>query len=818
MHTGLSSGQIISLRKTFGNNEIPHRLSDSGPVIFFRQFKNYMPITLIMVGIISLLIREYLDAVFIFLITVLNGFLGYVQEVKAQKDISSLTKMIVPMCRVIRDGREILLPARELVPGDIVNLQTGDQVPADGEVIESKSLLVNESSLTGESISINKAVKDSVFMSTTVMGGHALVKIQKTGINTSFGKIASETLLICDEKSPLEKQIDRFGKIIGVAILFIAIGLFLLGVLQGRAWYEVFLITISTAVAVMPEGLPVVLTITLAIGMQKMARKKAVMRRLSTTECLGSVQVICTDKTGTLTKNELTVKNIWLANGSEYLVSGTGFSSQGEVQRLDRVGDFSFAVKDLTRFIEIGVVCNNASLMMTEGNSETFDILGDTTEGALLILAKKLKLEPDEIKNNFEIIDEKTFNNEEMIMAVLVQNKKTNKFLVFAKGAPEKIIRICSISENGREKIYSQTNEMGGRGLRVLGLAFKELVSTDNLNLSLVDGLSFCGLVGIYDSPREEVKSTIEKARKAGIRTVMLTGDNALTALKIAKEIGLADKNSEVVTGEQLKTYSREIFQEKLDKVNIFARVTPLDKLAIVDAFQKKGLVTAVTGDGVNDAPALKLADVGVAMGKTGTDVAKEASDMVIMDDNYATLVQAVEEGRAIYDNIIKTLKYLISQNLGETLVIVVSMLLGWPLILLPQQILWINLVSDSLPAVALGFDQKDQRTMTKPPRNQKIPFLDIYDWQDIVVIGIVQALVAVIVFWLLIFNLHNEAVARLGAFSSIVLMAMVIAFIIRGKNQKFLGNKFLNFSVCIILSMQAIILLVPFLRGIFSR
>jgi len=563
-------------------------------------------------------------------------------------------------------------------------------------------------------------------------------------------------------------------------------------------------------VAAIREGLPAVLTITLAVGVQRMAKQKAVMRKLSATEGLGSTNVICTDKTGTLTKNEMTVRKIWLANNESIEVTGVGYSSAGEIRVV--TGPVSqqphkFSHKgtpimglpvarhpsqtdyNLVTLIEFGVLCNSSSLMLKEDGENDFDILGDTTEGALLILAKKAGVDIEKVKEEWKIVEEPPFNQELMVSSVVVtQKEKPDDFLLLTKGAPEKLIEMCQIPKTEKEETLKKIADYSSQGLRVLAFAYKKTQSPQ----VVYKDLTFLGLVGIYDAPRPEVKEAINVARKAGIRTIMLTGDNPLTALKIAEEVGLVEKGSEVVTGDQLRSYSEQVFNEKLDRVNVFARVLPEDKLKIVEMLQKKGLVVAVTGDGVNDASALKKADIGVAMGITGTDVAKEASDMVILDDNFTTIVKAVEEGRVIYDNIVKAIKFLLISNLGESLTVVFALLLGWPLPLIPKQILWINLVTDGLPALAMAVDPKDPDVMTRQSRDRSSSMLG--DNKNIIGLGFIslaQAVIALAIFWLAN-GIYGEKWGQLAAFTTIVIMEIALAFLIRGKKQKLFGNKIL--------------------------
>jgi Ca2+-transporting ATPase len=818
MYQGLSEQEAEVRLKQYGLNEIPQKPPAPWWQIFLHQYKDIVIIILLIAALISLLIDEKINSLFIFLTVFLNSLLGFYQELKAQKDIRSLKNMITSECRVIRSGREFFLPTKFLVCGDLVNLGSGDKIPADGFLLASNNILVNEAALTGESLPINKTVKNEVYLATTVLSGHGIMQVTSVGSGTKFGNIAKNIIEIQDEETPLEEKIARFGKVIGSVIFWVAVFLFSIGIVQGRRFYDMFLQSVSLAVAVIPEGLPTVITITLAIGAQRMAKQKAIIRKLSATEGLGSVQIICTDKTGTLTKNEMTVKKIWLFDGEEFEVTGTGYSARGEVVNKSK----KYEVKDinskdrLKKLVEIGVLCNTASLAIKEDGGMEYDVLGDTTEGSLLVLAKKLGISIEEVKEDFKIIDESSFDAQKMMMSVLVEDHRQS--CLMAKGAPEKMIESCILADFQKRLILEKVNEMGNEGLRVLGIAYKNLKGPGSLKdlKEEENNLVFLGLVGIYDPPRTEVLDTILVARKAGIRTVMLTGDNAVTALKISEEIGLVEKGDEVVTGEQLNSYSDEILNQKIETVNVFARVSPVEKYKIVAAYQKKGYVVAVTGDGVNDAPALKMADVGVSMGKTGTDVAKEASDIVITDDNFQTIVLAVEEGRIIYDNIVKAIKFLLSSNLGETLIVAFSLLLGWPIALIPKQILWINVVTDSLPALAMAIDPKDPDVMSKIPRDKNISILKTSDWKGIAAIGLIQAAITLFFYGLAIRILEIEY-ARLFTFSLLVFIEMMVVYIIRGKKQKMFNNRMLILAVLVAILSQVFILLIPQAREFFS-
>lgn len=851
---GLTESEAQKKLKEFGLNKIPQAPPIPWWKIFLSQFTGFVVVILLFASLASFLIAEYLDGFFILLIVLLNSLLGFYQELKAQKDIRSLKTLITTSCRVFRNGKETAISTEYLVPEDVAVLNMGDKIPADGILLSGTAVVVNEAVLTGESVPVQKEIKNELFMATIVLSGYGKMLVKNTGSKTKFGSIAQSLSLIKDEKTPLEQKLEKFSKRLGLAIIFGAFILFLIGVSEGRQLFLMFLQTVSLAVAVIPEGLPAVFTITLAIGMQRMAKKKAVIRKLSAAEGLGSTNIICTDKTGTLTKNEMTVRNIWLTEGNEFKVAGVGYSGIGKIKSAGPAGRFvgrRFAAAskyvqfyertdssqtyqlrrpspafDLTlqKLIEVGVLCNSSSLVLKKDGEKEFDVLGDTTEGALLILGEKAGINAQELKSKYEYKAEFPFNSQTMMMSVVVQKTDNRKqitdnstVLVLTKGAPERILEVCQISEEERKKIQEKVKQMSSQGLRVLALASKNLEVKEKYSQEEdIKELNFLGLTGIYDPPRPEAREAILSARRAGIRSVMLTGDNPWTALKIASEVGLSREGSEVVTGEQLNQYNDEVFGQKLFQVNVFARVNPMDKLKIVEFFKQSGNVVAVTGDGVNDAPSLKKADIGVAMGQTGTEVAKEASDMVILDDNFSTIVKAVEEGRVIFDNISKAIKYLLSSNLGETLTVVAAILFNWPLPLIPQQILWLNLVSDGLPALALAVDPKDPNIMIRSPRDKNSSFLNTKDLTWMLGVGISQALIVLVIFKISLAFIP-ETEARLIAFSLLVLMETAVAFLVRGKRQKIFSNKLLLLAAGITVFFQILILTVPMLRNIFS-
>jgi Ca2+-transporting ATPase len=661
-------------------------------------------------------------------------------------------------------------------------------------LFESLHLEANEASLTGESMPVEKNAHDEdkkhIFLGTIIVKGRAKALVETTGMQTKFGGIAASLSNIAEEETPLQKKLDTLGKQLGGLALTASAIVFFIGYFSHQPLIEMILTSISLAVAAVPEGLPAVITITLAIGMQRMAKKKAILRKLSSIEALGSTTIIATDKTGTLTKNEMRVVSIWTHVKTEH------------------------AMHEL---LTTGVLCNNASLVYKEDHS-SYDVLGDTTEGALLLLAADKGVDADQLKLNGSIVEEYAFDPTLKLMSVVWKNDGT--LTIYTKGAPESVLATCSrLTAKEKETIEQSFQEYASQGLRVIALAQKTVRHVPKTRDDAESDLTFIGFVGIADPAREEVKDAIAIAQTAGIKTIMITGDNELTARAIGAKIGLLQKGDEVITGSQFSQLSDQKALERLPVIRIFARTTPDQKLRIVQLLQRMGHVVAVTGDGVNDAPAIKQSDVGVAMGITGTDVAKEASDMILTDDNYATLVTAVEEGRTIFDNIKAAIKYLVGCNIGEILAVVIGMLLGWPLILTPLQLLYINLVTDGLPAIALAVAPKHERIMQRKPRTRS----NIFDRVDMVwffEVSLLTAATTLVAFWLGQKTQQLE-VARAFAFTTIILVQHFIFWDVRVRERSMFQGKLLKDTMFIFtfftpLILQLFLLYVPFLSNIF--
>ncbi|MDO8573844.1 MAG: cation-translocating P-type ATPase [Candidatus Daviesbacteria bacterium] len=765
---GLTSHKAQELLKKYGFNKLPEKQTTSAAVVFIRQIKN--PFTYLLLGAVflSVVVGDKLDSFLIGGILVLNIFLGFWQEFKASKELEALRKMEVGYSRVERDGKQVEILSTELVPGDVVILESGDKVPADAQILESYSLQVNESILTGESLPVMKSPKKEenfVFFGTIIISGRAKVLVLQTGIKTKFGSLAETLSNIEDEQTPFEKSLAGFSKVLGLGALVVSLLIFILRLLQGYDIASTLLGSIALMVAVVPEGLPAVVTIILALGMRKMYRRKALVRKMIAVESLGTATVICTDKTGTLTKNEMRVKEAGIKDNK---------------------------TADL---IKCAIYCNSASLIMKEDGG-SWDILGDTTEGALLLWAKDRGQDIDLMRSQGKLIEEIPFNLETRKMTVFWEdgNKKTE----YTKGAPEILLVESKLSKINQEKWEKKYRQMAQKGLRVLAF------SKDR---------EFLGLVGIADEVRPEVKEAIVKAKQAGIKVVMVTGDNELTAKTIGEEIGLLSEGDEIMTGSQLSDLNEEELLQRIGKVKIFARITPQEKLRIVKAYQSLGEIVAVTGDGVNDVLALKQAEVGVSMGKIGTDVSKEASDIILLDDNFATLITAIEQGRLIYSNILKVIKFLLAGNLSEMLLIGIGVVLGWPSPLLPIQILWINFVTDGPPALALGFDKASPHLMQIPPR-KNLSLLGRESLRFIILSGVAIAALCLLVFYFT-YSKFGLEMSRALTFTVMVVLQMVLPFIMR-RHHNILSNKKLFISVVVIILFQILILTYSPLRSLF--
>jgi Ca2+-transporting ATPase len=823
---GLNEKEAKERLKKFGKNELVTRRKISALRIFLRQFSNFLVLMLLIAGVISLLIAKITDASVIFVFLFVITTVGFVQEYRAEKAMEALKKLAAPKATVIREGKRAEIPASELVPGDIILLEEGDRVPADARLIEAMNLKVDESSLTGESIPVTKDAKflkdvelaerrNMVFLGTIVSYGRAKAVVVSTGMQTEIGNIAKLIQIEEREITPLQIQLNRFGKWLGAIALSLCVIAFVIGWVRGIEKFEMFLTAVALAVSAVPQGLPIVITVTLALGMHRMAKHNALVRRLVAVETLGCATVIAADKTGTMTTNEMTVRKIFCGN-KMINVSGAGFEPKGEFSSLD---------EDVKLLLKIGLLCNNANLEFKEGK---WNVFGDPTEGALVVAAAKANLWKEKIEVSYPRIAEFPFSSERKMMTTI--HKTSNKIFAFVKGAPETILELCSsVKENGKirkiteedkKKILDVLHQMTANGLRTLGFAYKEMEKEIFIPSYVEKNLIFVGLAGMIDPPRPEVRNAIELCKQAGIKVIMLTGDHKLTAIAVAKDLGLLE-SSEVLTGSELDKMSDEELEKRIENISVFARVSPSHKLRIVKALQKKGHVVAVTGDGVNDAPALKKADIGVAMGIKGTDVAKEASEMVLMDDNFATITKAVEEGRGIYDNIRKFVRYALSVNFSEIFFVSIAVFAGLPLPLLPLQILWINLLTDGAPSLSLSVDPKDPEIMKRKPREKKHTILHKMVL-FIIAAGCLALLTEMGVFVWELFKGSTIEKARTMAFTTAIMFELFFVFNCRSEKLSVFklspfSNKWLVFAVIITFLLQAMVIYVPFFNSVFG-
>ncbi len=766
---GLSPEEAQRRLEATGRNELPERATRSPLEILFSQFTSIMVIVLLIAGVVSFLLGEMVDAVAIMAIVVLNAGLGFFQEFRAERALQALKQMAVPRVRVRRGGTVQDISAAEVVPGDVVLLDAGVKVPADGRLLEAVNLRVTEAALTGESEPVDKDAdvclntntaddvplserRNMVYMGTAVVAGRGVMVVTETGVRTELGKIADLLQSAKREPTPLQKRLERMARELAAAVLVIVAIVFFLGVLSGENYRQMFMIAVAMAVAAVPEGLPAVVTIALTLGARRMFLRNALIRRLNAVETLGSVTVICSDKTGTLTQNQMMVT----------VLDAAGEELDLQVIRAKKGGREQLAAElspGLALLVAGGALCNDACCVVDDtGAEKTMRVMGDPTESALVLTARELSIDPDRLRGMLPRVAEVPFSserkrmstihkiavsevktkNEELLVATLKKVTGADGLVLWAKGAIDVLVglsggvfvdgRVEPISEEWRQRIISAQERLSGKGIRVLGIGFR-LVKAEELAGSgtkeaLEKDLVFVGMSGMIDPARPEVKDAVRMCREAGIKPVMITGDHPLTALFIAQDIGIIGSDDagkeRLITGRELSRLSVAELTGLVDRIAIYARVTPEDKLAIVSALQKRGEVVAMTGDGVNDAPALKRADIGVAMGVTGTDVAKEAADMVLLDDNFATIVAAVREGRAIYDNIRKFIRYTFASNVGEIWTMIIAPFLGLPFPLTALQILWVNLVTDGLPGLALGVEPPERDVMRRPPRRLK--------------------------------------------------------------------------------------------------
>ena len=772
---GFTSHEAEEKLHQYGLNELKASKGISPWRILLEQFASPLVWILIVALIISIVLQETVDAIVIAVIILLNAILGFVQEYRAEKAIEALRKMASPKATVLRDGKEIKIDSQYVVPGDVVILETGDKVPADARLFEIHDLRTEEGPLTGESQPVTKKLdvlvaktgladrKNMIYGSTIVSNGRARGIVTGTGMNTEVGKIAKLIEESHEKQTPLQKKLRTLGKRLTVAVVIVAIVVFLAGLLSGQHLTVMFLTAIALAVAAIPEGLPAVITISLALGVQRMIKKNALVRKLPSVETLGSVTTICTDKTGTLTHNQMTVKKIW-ANNKEYGITGSGYKPEGKFMNGNKLAN----PEPLHQLLKIGALCNDAQLT---GKEDKREVIGDPTEAALIVSKEKAGFQHEVLKKDEPRLDEIPFSSERKMMSTIHQLKK--KKVSYTKGAPDVVIKFCTkilidgkvvrLTRQKKKEILNENEAFAKQALRVLGMAYNEgFRKKEDSEKDMI----FVGLQAMIDPPREEVKDSIRICKEAGVRVIMITGDHITTAQAVAKEVGIVGK---ALTGQDIEKVNLE---KVIKDTSIFARVNPEHKLQIVNALKKQGHVVAMTGDGVNDAPALKKADIGVSMGITGTDVAKEASDMILTDDNFTSIVNAVEEGRGIFDNIRKFVNYLLSSNLGEIAVILFASLFGLPLPLTAIQILWINLITDGLPATALGLDPHSKGIMKRPPRAAHESILSRDLRGDIITFGLLIGIGCLVLFWL--YQGSGLAKAQTITFTALVFFELV--------------------------------------------
>ncbi|MCT2344228.1 calcium-translocating P-type ATPase, SERCA-type [Niallia taxi] len=837
---GLSDEDVGKRVKQFGLNELEEGEKQSALLLFFNQFKDFMVLVLLAATLISGLLGEYIDAIAIIAIIILNSFLGFYQERRAEKSLSALKELSQPQVQVLRNGTWEKVLSKELVPGDVIKFSSGDRIGADVRIIESRSLEVEESALTGESVPVQKMtesinnpnltlgdMENMGFMGTMVSRGSGMGVVIATGMKTAMGQIADLLQNAESQITPLQRRLEQLGKILIVTALALTVLVVGIGVLQGNDLYTMVLAGVSLAVAAIPEGLPAIVTIALSLGVQKMIRKNAVVRKLPAVETLGCASVICSDKTGTLTQNKMTVTKVW-SSGRTWSVDGTGYEPQGKYYENEQAIDPKNE-KVLQQLLTFGMLCNHAEI---EQKSGEYVLNGDPTEGAMIVAGMKAGYTRSKLLSQFEIVNEFPFDSTRKMMSVIVKDTTGRQFVV-TKGAPDVLIgqsktilmgnRAENIGSREKSTVQAAIDGLASQALRTIAIAYKE-ISANTIILHEKEAeseLVFIGLQGIIDPPRPEVKQAVRECKEAGIKTVMITGDHVITANAIAKQLGIANSQSKVLEGKELANMSVQELEDVVDHVSVFARVSPEHKLKIVQAFQNRGHIVAMTGDGVNDAPAIKTADIGIAMGITGTDVAKEASSLVLMDDNFASIKSAIIEGRNIYENIRKFIRYLLASNVGEILVMLFAMILALPLPLVPIQILWVNLVTDGLPAMALGLDRPEDNVMKRDPRspNEGV-FARGLGWK-VISRGILIGLSTIAAFMLAYNdNPDNLAYAQTVAFATLVLAQLIHVFDCRSEksilSRNPFGNMYLVWAVLSSLLLVLVVIYVPGLQGIF--
>ncbi|MDM5301682.1 calcium-translocating P-type ATPase, SERCA-type [Bacillus subtilis] len=839
MKQGLTEKEVKKRLDKHGPNELAEGKKTSALLLFFAQFKDFMVLVLLAATLISGFLGEYVDAVAIIAIVFVNGILGFFQERRAEQSLQALKELSTPHVMALRGGSWIKIPSKELVPGDIVKFTSGDRIGADVRIVEAKSLEIEESALTGESIPVVKHadklkkpdvslgdITNMAFMGTIVTRGSGIGVVVGTGMNTAMGKIADMLESAGTLSTPLQRRLEQLGKILIVVALLLTVLVVAVGVIQGHDLYSMFLAGVSLAVAAIPEGLPAIVTVALSLGVQRMIKQKSIVRKLPAVETLGCASIICSDKTGTMTQNKMTVTHVW-SGGKTWRVTGAGYEPNGSFT----LNEKEISVNEhmpLQQMLLSGALCNNSNIEKRDG---VYVLDGDPTEGALLTAARKGGFSKEFVESHYRVIDEFPFDSVRKMMTVIVEDQDRKRYII-TKGAPDVLMQRSSrIYYDGSAALFSNERKaetesvlrhLASQALRTIAVAYKPIKAGETPSMEQAEkDLTMLGLSGIIDPPRPEVRQAIKECREAGIKTVMITGDHLETAKAIAKDLRLLPKSGKIMDGQMLNELSQEELSHVVEDVYVFARVSPEHKLKIVKAYQENGHIVAMTGDGVNDAPAIKQADIGVAMGITGTDVAKEASSLVLADDNFATIKSAIKEGRNIYENIRKFIRYLLASNVGEILVMLFAMLLALPLPLVPIQILWVNLVTDGLPAMALGMDQPEGDVMKRKPRHPKEGvFARKLGWKVVsrgFLIGAATILAFIIVYHR---NPENLAYAQTIAFATLVLAQLIHVFDCRSETSVFSRNPFENlYLIGAVLSSMLLMLVViyyPPLQPIF--
>ena len=831
---GLSEEEAKIRLKKDGYNKLEEAKKTSFLKKIINQFKDFMTIILIIAAILSAIVsmnsnEPITDSIIIFFVVILNAILGILQESKAEKAIDALKQMSIPYIKVKRNGSVESIKVEELVVGDIVIIEAGDYVPADMRIIQNHSLKVDESALTGESMpveksemSINSKIEvpiaernNMVYSGTSIVYGRGEGIVIGTGMNTEIGKIAFAISSNVNEITPLQKKLNKLSELLSIIVIIISVIMFLIGCIRGNNILDVFMLAVSLAVAAIPEGLSAVITITLAMGVQKMAKQKAIVRKLSAVETLGSTEIICSDKTGTLTQNKMTVRKVWIEGKVSDINDGD------VVEHLNK----NIGSTTLDIFSKAYVLCNDSVFTEEDGNKT---LLGDPTETSLIEFGEKFGYDKEKFEEEYLRIDEIPFDSTRKMMTTV--NEIEDGKYIFSKGAVESILNSCNkifkdgkevdISDDDKKKILQQNLDFSKDALRVLAFAYKKIDEYENVGNIKEDGLTFIGMMAIIDPPREEAKVAIKECITAGMTPIMITGDNVDTAYVIAKELGILETKEQAITGIELDNMTDEELEEKIKNIKVYARVSPENKLRIVKMWKKLGKVVAMTGDGVNDAPALKTSDIGVGMGITGTEVSKNVSSIVLADDNFATIILAVKEGRRIYNNIQNVIVYLLASNLAEVLLIFLSTIFN-KIMLYPIQILWINLISDTLPAIALGFEKEERGIMKNPPRNKDENFLNRYINTKIIVFAVIKV-IAMFVLYRVIENINGIEYTNTAVFIALSVIEILFAYVSRKSYRpiyymKVFENKVMFFSILLSIAMQSSIIFIPSLAKLFK-